>query len=168
MSTKKPDHNDVISWAEARVREMKRAQVKNRKDNTLVTIILAIINITIIAMASIALIILLKFRNDSAVNTKSITMASIAASLTIIIFFVNVANIVYRSVMRLQTYKNAADAIQHEVARFHLHDEYKEYKDPEQVFIDKIKEIEDAANHTKRKKSIFKIILKALSGGENV
>lgn len=187
MATKKTTRNEVLSWAESRVREMKKAQAKNKKDNTIVTVIMAFINLAIIAMAATALAILMRHMNDTmqqdildangnvigqatvpAVDTKGLVMASIAAGLTILIFFVNVTNIIYRSVMRWQTYKNAADAIQHEIARFHLHDEYRRYKNPDQKFIDKIKDIEETANHTKRKKNVFKIVLKALSGGDNV
>lgn len=167
MATKKNEHAEVLKWAESQVRIMKKSQAKNKKDQTVVTIIMAIINLAIISMATAALIILIEHKNQVD-NQSAIVMASIAAGLTIAIFFVNMINIIYRSVMRWQTYKNAADAIQHEIARFHLHDEYRRYKNPEQKFIEKIKAIDEEANHTKRKKKFLKILLKALSGGDNV
>lgn len=173
MPAKTDRKTDALKWAEARVRELKADRKRYKKHYTTITIVMSLINVTIVVMAAIGLDILVKHghgltdKNGETI-TFAIVMTSLAAGLTILIFFINIVNVVYRSVMRWQTYRNAADAIQHEVIKFSLGDDYDKVKDPTAKFEKRVQEIYNNAIHFKRKKRPIKILLNALSGGDNV
>lgn len=169
MAVKNNNHNEVVSWAQARVNTLKIKSKKNRKRYTILASIMALINLAIIVLAAVGLAILVKNKDKiEDGSTLPIVMTSIAAGLTIAIFFMNFANIIYRSLMRWHAYKDGADALQHEVLKYHVHDEYKKRKNPEEYFLHKIGEIYEEAISFKRHKNPWKLLLKALSGGDNV
>lgn len=176
MPAKTDKKSEALKWAESRVRELKQTRKKYKKHYTTITIAMSLVNIAIVVMAAIGLHILVKYGHqaqgkqgaDTWDPQFAIIMTSLAAGLTILIFFINIANVIYRSVMRWQNYRNAADAIQHEVIKFSLGDEYDKLKDPTTKFEKRVQEIYDEAIHFKRKKHPVKIILNALSGGDNV
>lgn len=93
--------SEALKWAETRVKELQASRKKHKKNYFVITSIMALINIAIVTMASIGLSILIRYseNGDESSNT-AIIMASVAASLTILIFFVNIVNVVYRSSMR--------------------------------------------------------------------
>lgn len=161
--------SEALKWAETRVKELQASRKKHKKNYFVITSMMALVNIAIVTMASIGLSILIRYseNGDESSNT-AIIMASVAASLTILIFFVNIVNVVYRSSMRWQTYRNAADSIQHEVIRFSLNSEMSEDTKAKEKFEKRISEIYEEAHNFKREKKAVKILLNALSGGDNV
>ena len=146
------------------ISDLKKEMLKNKKMFFILSWFLMIINITMVVIAGIIIKDLSKIHTGTSIG---LILASFAAVAVILIFTLQISIILYRSLMKETTYKNARDKIQVEVFKFDAKKEEYKKNNAEELLSKKVSEIKIAAIKHKRYKTISSIILKGFIGGED-
>lgn len=131
---------------------------------SLLTLLIALANISTIVLAIIAL---LRALDDRATNPNVGPIIAITA-LVILSFIVNFTITIYQGVMRAKVYKEAVESIQLETLQWKAQVEEYSGKDRDEVFKNTILYIEKQAKSIKNKASVKKALLNIVTGGHYV
>lgn len=166
-------NKDLIKWAKGKVDDLKIKEKRNRKRYAALTIIVSVINLIVVALASLAIHALITAKDKTLHNSHiklQLIMACVAAGVTILIFLLTIFTMIYRSVTKKDIYLKALDEIQVEIIKYkEKNEDYfnKSVEDPEALLKKNIENINNKARGTYRAKSFSQLVLIALSGGEH-
>lgn len=164
-------NKDLLKWATGKINTLNREQKHYVRRYYILTIIISILNLTVVGLASAAIHSLVNVREMTVKGSETrlqLIMACIAAGVTILIFIITILNMLFRSVTKKDVYYAAMNEIQVEIIKFKEGaGEYQESDDKEKLLEKNVNTIYKKAIRAERNKNPFQIILKALSGGEN-
>lgn len=169
-----PEHrsHQTKLWAEKQIARLSKKQKSNRKKYAIVSAVLSLFNLSVVILACVALQELI-FASHHATPEElvkidaQIALASAAASITIVIFVLNIGTIIYRGFMRWFIYKDALDAIQVEVMKHqNKRAEYQDVEDIDKLLEERVHHISHAALTNRSHKKWRSMLMKALAGGD--
>lgn len=161
----KEEYTDIPKFVSRIKKELKHKRKASMVFWILFSALIAIVNISILTISSIAL---KKVLDDYHISTKEINFAkevlptAAVSAVSISLFIISIVISIYQGKMKSSIYKEAMETIQYEYV-FYI----KNHKKNEQKFNKKINSIYKKAAYSKTKKSFKKSVISILTGGDN-
>ena len=156
---------NVTSFLDREINDLEMKMKQSKKWFVFFSIVLMVINLSMVVIAGV----IIKDLSQESKNGSNVglILASFAAVVVILIFFLQFVIVFYKSQMKGQLYKEACDEIQVEVMKFNNKKDEYAGKDSEEVLSDKVNTIKSAALEHRRHKSMIQILLNGFGGGED-
>ena len=159
----KEEFVEINKFVKSVINKFAKKRLRNKLFWTILAFILAITNITILILSSLALNTILSKHIIGKSNLDSILPTALVAGLSIFMFFLSITISIYQGVMKSQLYLDASKDIQFLTIAY----SQNELKITEKEFIRKIKKISKNALDTKKKISLKKTVISILTGGND-
>lgn len=154
-----------LAYVNSKIRELEKEKRTLQIKYVIFSFISFILNITTIGL-SIYCIVLISQHNNS--DTTATILAALSAGLIVVLFTLNVVNVVSRGLFKTRTYRQALFAMQSETTQFKYNqNDYKKAEDKEKLYLKNIKKIYKNAK-SKKNKVRLSTILKAIYRGTYV
>ena len=145
-----------LAYVNSKIKELEKEKRSSQIKYVIFSFISFILNIATIGL-SIYCIVLISKHNNS--NTTATILAALSAGLIVVLFALNVLNVVSRGLFKTRTYRQALFAMQTETTQFKYNQNaYKKSEDKEKLYLKNIKKIYKNAKGKKSKVKLMTIL----------